>query len=48
MDEKIKSGVEGVLKFNFDKLFRGGDLYFPRFKVLAYERADEKTYKAKL
>jgi len=47
MDEKIKSGLEWVLKSHFDELFRG-DLYFPRFKVLAYERVDEKTYKAKL
>jgi hypothetical protein len=47
MDEKIKSGLEGVLKSHFDELFRG-DLYFPRFRVLGYERVDEKTYKAKL
>jgi hypothetical protein len=47
MDEKIKSGLEGVLKSHFDELFRG-DLYFPRFRVLGYERVNERTYKTKL
>ena len=47
MDEKIKAGLEKVLGSHFDVLFRG-ELIFPRFRVLSYERYDEKTYKTKL
>ena len=47
MDEKIKSGLEKVLDSHFDVLFRG-ELIFPRFKVIGYERISDTTYKARL
>ena len=47
MDQKIKAGLEAILGSHFDDLFRG-ELYFPRFRLLDYERVDEKTYEAKL
>lgn len=47
MDKKIKEGLEAILKSHFDELFRG-ELHFPRFRLLDYERVDEKTYKAQL
>ncbi len=47
MDKKIKEGLELILKSHFDELFRG-ELYFPRFRLLGYERVDDKTYKAQL
>ena len=47
MDKKIQAGLEKVLESHFDELFRG-ELIFPRFRVLSYERSDEKTYKTRL
>ena len=47
MDEKIKSALESILSSHYDELFRG-DLSFPRFNVLSYERVDEKSYKVRL
>ena len=47
MDEQIKSGLAKVLNSHFDVLFRG-ELIFPRFKVIGYERISDTTYKVKL
>jgi len=47
VDPKIKAGLEAILESHFDEMFRG-ELYFPRFRLLDYERVDDRTYKAKL
>jgi hypothetical protein len=47
VNEQIKAGLVKVLDSHFDVLFRG-ELIFPRFKVIGYERVDDKTYKARL
>ena len=47
MDEKIKSDLKSILSSHYDELFRG-ELSFPRFNVLSYERVDEKSYRVRL
>lgn len=47
MDEKIQSGLQKVLGIYFDEVFRG-ELHFPRFRILSYDRRDDKTYQVRL
>ena len=47
MDEKILSKLTKILDGHYDELFRG-ELYFPLFKILSYERASDTVYKVTL